>query len=134
MILEFLKNQIHAVISTSNSSNNPEAALIGFGQTDNLEIIFGTAKKTRKYKNIKYNSQVALVIGGWKEDITVQYEGEAFELTSDVETYKKQYFSKVPSAKKYENYPNQTYFRVIPKWIRYSDLSGDVEQIFEIRS
>lgn len=50
VILEFLKNQIHAVISTSNSSNNPAAALIGFGQTDNLEIIFGTAKKPANIK------------------------------------------------------------------------------------
>lgn len=132
-ILNYLKHEIHAVISTTTPEGNPESALIGYGQTDDLEIIFGTDRRARKYKNIINNRNVSVVIGGWSDYITVQYEGEAEELVApEVDIYKKMYHEKVPSAEKYANNPTQAYFKILPKWIRYSDFSEDKEQIFEV--
>lgn len=131
-ILSFLKSRIHAVISTVSTAHQPESALIGFGETEQLEIIFGTETTTRKYQNLKKNPNAAFVFG-WEEDsITVQYEGIARELPKDEwDKYLKMYHDKVPSAKKYQSFPNQTYFIVIPTWIRYSDLSGEAEVVEE---
>lgn len=130
IIYSFLHAQIHCVISTV-TDNKPESALIGFGEAEDLSLIFGTDATTRKYKNIQKNPQVAFTIG--MEFITVQYEGNASLLAGkEQEMYKKFYFSKTPSAKKYEGYPNQVYFKVVPTWIRYSDYNKDPEEIFEI--
>ena len=133
-VLSFIKTKKHAVISTSGRDNHPEAALIGFGETDNFELIFGTYKTSRKYKNLKENSKVAFVIG-WDEDyITVQYEGMASELeSSEVEKYVALYHKKVPGAVMYKSHPEQTYWKVKPIWVRYSDLSRNEEKVFEFK-
>lgn len=131
-ILDFIKKQKHAVIATSDKRGKPEAALVGFGETDKLELVFGTYNTTKKYKNLKENNRVAFVIG-WDEDfITVQYEGIAEELTLPMlEEYVSLYHKKTPEAIVYKFHPGQTYFKVTPTWIRYSDLSTDEEKIFE---
>ena len=131
-VLAFIKTKQHAVISTYTSNQPPEAALIGFGETDKLELIFGTYKTSKKYKNLKKNDKVAFVIG-WDEDfITVQYEGIAVELKeSEIKKYVSLYHKKVPGAVAYLLHPEQTYWKVKPTWIRYSDLSGDEEKIYE---
>lgn len=131
-VLKFIKTKKHAVISTSSLNSDPEAALIGFGETDNFEIIFGTYSSSRKYKNLKKNGKVAFVIG-WDDDyITVQYEGTATEIFGDeLEKYVALYHEKVPGAVIYRDHPEQTYFKVKPTWIRYSDLSDHEEKIFE---
>lgn len=131
-VLDFIKTKKHAVISTYSLSQPPEAALIGFGETEDFEIIFGTYKTSKKYKNLKQNNKVAFVIG-WDEDyITVQYEGVAEELDkSEIEKYVPFYHKKVPGAVTYHSHPNQTYWKVKPTWIRYSDLSEDEEKIYE---
>jgi general stress protein 26 len=133
-VLSFIKTRKHAVISTCGRNQHPEAALIGFGETDAYQLFFGTYSSSRKYKNLQENDKVALVIG-WEEDyITVQYEGTATEVFGqELEKYLELYHKKVPSAAKYRNHPQQTYFKVTPTWIRYSDLSSDEEKIFEFR-
>jgi uncharacterized pyridoxamine 5'-phosphate oxidase family protein len=129
--LQFIRTKRYAVISTCGSNNQPEAALIGFGTTENIELIFGTYSSSRKYKNIKENDKVALVIG-WDEDyITVQYEGIAKEVTGEeLEPLISEFYAQVPEAVVYKNHPEQTYFKVSPKWIRYAD--GPQENISEV--
>lgn len=131
-LYSFIHSKIHAVISTCDTSNQPEAALIGFGETENLEIIFGTYTTTRKYKNILENNKVALVIGWDDDSCTVQYEGIASEINREVwDRYVNMYHEKVPRAKKFRDFPDQTYFKVKPMWIRFSDLSSDEEYVVE---
>ena len=131
-ILDFLNGLLLGVLSTVNEQNKPESAVMGFGVMDNLELFFGTNNFSRKYKNLKSHPNISFVIG-WDNDVTVQYEGVASEFTNNsVEAYKRIYFMKNPEAKKYEKYPGQTFFKVIPKWIRYSDLSEDPGEVFEV--
>jgi uncharacterized pyridoxamine 5'-phosphate oxidase family protein len=126
-VLTFLNKNTHAVISTCGLNGQPEAALIGFGETENLEIIFGTFNTSKKYKNLQENNRVALVTG-WEADvfITVQYEGITRELKpEELDHYLDLYHVKVPSATHYHTHPEQRYFLITPTWIRYSDLTGD---------
>jgi pyridoxine/pyridoxamine 5'-phosphate oxidase len=132
IVLNLLKKEPHAVIATVDESGNPESALIGFGQTDELLLIIGTSNLSRKYKNIKNNPHVAVVIGGWKDHITLQYEGKAVELSGEEkEALSEIYLMKVPESRKYKLLPDQCYFKIIPKWIRCTGYSKE-EGIFEI--
>ncbi|MBI2033114.1 MAG: pyridoxamine 5'-phosphate oxidase family protein [Candidatus Levybacteria bacterium] len=133
IILEFIKKQKLAVLSTVTPKNTSQSAVLEFGQTQTLKIIFDTFSSSRKYKNIKHNNNVSLVIG-WDEDITVQYEGKAYELEGkEKEDYKKIYFEKNPEAQRWETKEGMTYFKVVPTWIRYSDLNKNPWEIYEVK-
>ncbi len=131
-VLDFIKTKIHGVISTVDlESNKPESAVVAFSETDNLELIFGTFNDTRKYKNLQSNNNTSFVIG-W-DDITVQYEGMVKELhRGDMENARNNHLAKNPSSKKYAFDEKQRYFKITPKWIRYSDFNFDPEKVFEI--
>ena len=131
-ILDFIKAQPLATLSTVNKEGKPEAAVVGFGQTKELEIIFGTDNASRKYKNIQSNSAVALVIG-WNDSRTVQYEGVAKELAADdTQLIRDNYWSKSPDAERYHDYPGERYFIVRPTRIRYTDLKKEPWQVIEL--
>lgn len=132
-VLDFLKIQEHMVISTVDKNNKPESALVGFGQDEDLILMFGTYTTTRKYKNILNNNNVAVVFSD-NDGITVQYEGKASVLIEpDLSKYKELYFTKNPSGRNYENYPHQIYIKISPVWIRYTDIHKDPEEVFEIQ-
>ena len=80
-LLDFLRQHRLAVESSVSVADCPQAAVVGFAVTDELEIIFDTLQSTRKAQNVRRNSQVALVIGGWNagDERTVQFEGIADE-------------------------------------------------------
>lgn len=132
IILDFISKQSLAVLSTSQN-DQPQSAVLEFGETKDLELVFDTFTSSRKYENLLKNNKVAFVIG-WDESITVQYEGIANELTSkESEAYKKVYWEKNPDAKKWEKREGITFFKVTPTWIRYSDLHTDPWTVFEIK-
>lgn len=132
IILDFIKKQRLAVISTVGIDSKPESAVLEFGETEKLEIIFDTFSTSRKYKNLQTNKNVSLVIG-WDENITVQYEGVAEEVRGkEAKEYQQIYWNKNPKAQRWESREDITYFKVMPKWIRYSDLRKDPWEVFEI--
>jgi len=134
-VLDFLNKQQLGVLSTVTLDGNPESAVVGFGVMDNLELFFGTQNYTRKYKNLIVNKNVSFVTG-WDDNITIQYEGISQELSANdgaLNEYKETYFAKNPNARKYINAPGQTFFKVFPIWIRYSNLNTNPKEIFEIK-
>ena len=133
-ILEFINKHDLMVLSTVAPDNMPEAAVVEFVATDNFELVFDTFSTYRKYGNIKNNPNVAVVIG-WDENITVQYEGIATELTSEDELKKYQaiYFSKNPDAQKWQKFAEIRYFKIVPKWARYRDGNTNPMNIFEVK-
>ena len=121
------------VLSTARKSGRPEAALMGFAVTPELEIVFDTVRSSRKYPILKENPWVAWVVGCATE-ITVQYEGEAFELEGeDLAKYKKIYFAKFTDGPARESWPGITYFVVRPKWVRYCDYNPGTRRIEEAK-
>ena len=130
-VFEFMKNERLAVLATVAENGNPEAALMGFAVTPDLEIVFDTVKTSRKYPNLKKNPRVAWVIGCTTE-ITVQCEGIAEELAGDdLAKYKKTYFAAFPEGPARESWPGITYFVVRPKWVRYCDYDPSRRRIVE---
>jgi len=131
-VLDFLRRHKHGVLSTVSLDGRPESAAIEFGVTGEVEIIFDTYITYRKYKNLQTNSRVAFVV--WEEDVTVQYEGDAIEI-SDVTVLKQiktVFFSQVPEAKKFDQAKDVRFFKVSPIWIRYRDYKLSPEPLFEV--
>lgn len=95
IILEFIKKEKLAVLATVGETV-PESSVLEFGETDNLEIILDMFTASRKYKNMKANPNVSLVIG-WDEDITIQYEGIAEELSGKEKTQHQEIYWKKKS-------------------------------------
>ncbi|HEX7450933.1 MAG TPA: pyridoxamine 5'-phosphate oxidase family protein, partial [Polyangiaceae bacterium] len=60
------------------STGAPQAAVVGYAVSDDLELVFDTLGSTRKAHNLRRDSRVALVVG-WDDDQTVQIEGIADE-------------------------------------------------------
>ena len=122
-LYDFIREHKLGVLATVSSLNLPEAAVVGIAVTTDLEIVFDTIGTSRKSQNLRLNPKIAFVVG-WDDEITVQYEGEADEPKgSELERCKKVYFERWPDGPEREQWPGITYFRVRPRWIRYSDFN-----------
>src|SRR5215831_13702057 len=72
-LLAFLRRHRLCVQASVSSSGTPQAAVVGFAVSDDLEIVFDTIGTTRKMANLRRNGHVALVVG-WDDEQTVQIE------------------------------------------------------------
>jgi general stress protein 26 len=126
-IYNFAKQHSLAVVSTISAEGNPEAAVVGFAISKDLEIVFDTVKTSRKYKNLLQNPAVAVVVG-WNNETTLQYEGLATELGRDeADHYKEIYFEVYPDGRERAvTWPDIVHFKITPTWIRYSNFNDPV--------
>ena len=120
----FMATHRLGVLGTICHADTPQSALVGIAVTQQLEIIFDTVKTSRKYPNLIARPGCSFVIGGWgKGEQTVQFEGEAKELTgSELDHCQKVYFEVWPECRSHQSWPGIVYFVVRPTWIRYSDF------------
>jgi uncharacterized pyridoxamine 5'-phosphate oxidase family protein len=124
-LYDFISKNKHAVLSTVTKDASPEAALIGFAVTEDLQIIFDTVNTSRKYQNLITNPAIAFVIG-WHNEQTIQYEGVAkIPGATELDKLLEIYFKVFPDGReRKETWKNIAYFSVDPKWIRYSDFNN----------
>jgi uncharacterized protein YhbP (UPF0306 family) len=133
-LLQFLRAHRWAIEATSSPTAQPQAAIIGVAVTDTLELVFDTLASSRKAANLRANSRIALVIGGWNEadPRTVQYEGKVdFPEGSELERVRAIYFATFKDGATRLSWPGITYVRVVPHWIRFSDFRTDPPTILE---
>lgn len=123
-VTKFLNQHETCVLATVDSNGQPQAATVGFSHADDMSILIGTNKSSRKYQNLKNNSKVAIVVG-FEGAVTFQYEGVAEEKdTEEISERIEKHFQKVPMAKKFAEESGQTWFIIKPTWLRYSDLAN----------
>lgn len=133
-LLEFLRLYRLAVQTSVSPLQNPQAAIVGFGVTDQFEIVFDTLASTRKAQNLRKNPRIALVIGGWTpgDERTAQYEGEADEPSrAELQRVAEAYYAAYPDGRERAKWAGLTYFRAKPIWIRYSDYNQNPPEIVE---
>lgn len=133
-LLAILRSQRWAIEATSSLSGEPQAAIIGFAVTAQLELVFDTLSSSRKAANLRANPRIAFVIGGWDDadPKTLQYEGRAdFPDGAELERIKDVYFSVFPDGRARLSWPGITYVRVTPLWVRYSDFTVEPPLILE---
>ena len=122
--LELMSNSSHCVVSTLGPNGNPQSALVGFSEDEDLGLVIGTYKDSRKLQNIIKNPQVAIVISDEEKKLEIQYEGRASAVTiSELGPRLVKHFQKLPAAKKRLNDPNQAWIKVVPIWVRFVDAN-----------
>jgi len=122
-LLAFLRQHKLCVVSSVHADGAPQAAVVGYAVTDELELVFDTVTTSRKYKNLTTDPRCAVVM--WSDAITVQIEGRADEPTGDdLERLRAAYFVAYPDGRdRLRDWPTLTYVRVRPHWARYSDFT-----------
>ncbi len=129
-LLEFLRAHRIAVEATI-APGGPQAAVIGYAVSDQLEIVFDTLETSRKCQNLRRDPRIALVVG-WDEQ-TVQLEGVADEPTGDeLARIRAVYLSAYPDGVERLAWPGITHVRVRLTWARYSDFRGGAAKIVEV--
>lgn len=123
-LYDVLRTQPLAVLATRGPDGVPQAALMGVAVTAQLEFVFDTVRTSRKYANLVAEPRVALVLG-WTDEVTVQVEGTARELTGDaLAPYAAVYDAQFPDGPARRRWPAIAYFVVTPRWARYSRYAG----------
>jgi hypothetical protein len=134
-LLKFMAGQKLGVLGSISQDGSPQSALVGIAVTPQFEIIFDTVASSRKYANLLANPAASFVIGLGDQatgEITVQFEGEAFQPIGDqLSRYQQMYFSAWPDGPDRLSWPGIAYFVLRPKWIRYSDFDQRPPQIEE---
>jgi len=131
-LVQFLRRYKLAVQASVAPGGAPQAAVVGFAVSDELEIVFDTVETTRKYQNLRADQRIALVIG-WDDEITAQIEGMAdFPTGEELERVRESYFAAYPDGRDRLAWPGITHVRVRPTWIRYSDFTKDPPHIVEV--
>lgn len=130
-VLALMSSMDHCVISSIGSDDKPQFAFVGFSEDENLELVIGTSKESRKCKNILANPNVSVVIADVEKKLEIQYEGQAeiinaTKLAERLELH----FKKVPAAAKRLSDPNQVWIKISPEWIRYVD-ANEIPMKFE---
>jgi hypothetical protein len=122
-LIRFIRGKRLAVISTTNATGRPEAALIGFAFEVSVGLVFDTSTSSRKARNLRIQPFAAIVIG-WDNETTLQVEGTAAEpVGPELEKAKELYFNIWPDGRTREAWPDIAYFVVKPQWMRFSRYS-----------
>jgi len=133
-LLAFLRSYRLAVQATVSPTGAPQAAVVGFAVSDNLELVFDTLSTTRKVENLRREPRVALVVG-WDDERTAQIEGPADEPHgAELDRLKRVYFAAWPDGPEREAWPGITYVRVRPVWVRFSDFRERPPCIVELNA
>ncbi|MET7617084.1 pyridoxamine 5'-phosphate oxidase family protein [Streptomyces sp. NPDC005408] len=131
-LIWFLRRYKLAVQSTVSPDGAPQAAVVGYAVSDDLEIVFDTVETTRKWLNLRADPRIALVVG-WDDAVTAQIEGVAdFPTGAELERIQACYFSVYPDGRDRLSWPGITHVRVRPSWVRYSDFTQDPPHIVEL--
>ncbi|QIP85935.1 hypothetical protein GLX30_20005 [Streptomyces sp. Tu 2975] len=128
----FLRRNRLAVQASAAPDGSPQAAVVGFAVSDDLEIVFDTVRTTRKSLNLRADPRIALVIG-WDDAITVQIEGLAdFPAGAELTRLQECYFRVYPDGRDRLSWPGITHVRVRPTWVRYSDFTQEPPHVVEV--
>ena len=133
-LIQILKKEQIAVLSTSDSDGNPHGSTIFFIHDNDLNFLFFFFFNTRKYENITANKRGALTVIFSNQQKTVQAEGIIKEVPRGAEEYHNAILqmseknakqggiswppplSKMPEA-------DIVIYKMVVDWLRYSDYS-----------
>jgi PPOX class probable F420-dependent enzyme len=131
-LVALLRKHRLAVQASLSPDGGPQAAVVGIGVGDALEIVFDTTADTRKHQNLSRDPRVALVIG-WDHAVTVQIEGTAsFPEGDALERARAIYFEAYPDGRDRLAWPGIAHVVVRPTWVRVSDFNQSPPRIEEM--
>ena len=123
-VLSYMRRHKFAVIATTETTGAPHASRVGIATTDALELVFDTLVSTRKHANLQREPRVAVMFTG-PDHQTLEYEGVAFPVSvsdSADNEYRELYYSVWPDGRERAKLPYVAYWRIVPRWARYSEI------------
>jgi len=131
-VYAFIARQRYGVVATTGADGQAQSALVGIAVSPELEIYFDTLGDTRKAKNLRRDPRISLVIG-WDNEQSVQLEGIADEPKgAELVALKRIYYATWPDGPARESWPGITWFRVRPRWLRFSDFNRAEDVVREL--
>ena len=133
-LLTFLRSRRYAVESSLHPDATPQSAIVGIAVSDDFEIVFDTLGTSRKAANLRERPETAFVIGSLEgaDERTVQYEGKVDEPRGAERVRVSELYCGVfPDGRQRQQWPDLTYFRATPRWLRYSDYNVDPPLVLE---
>jgi general stress protein 26 len=124
-VLAYMREARYAVIATIGADGRPQSALMGIATTNELEVVFDTLNTSRKHANLTRDNRIAITFSGPDEQ-TLQIEGVAFPVSvtgSAGYDYRETYYAVFPAGRERISTPQLAYWRVSPRWARYSDYA-----------
>ena len=122
-LYEFIARHRYGVVATTHEDGSAQSALVGIAVSQELEIYFDTVGDTRKARNLRRDPRISIVIG-WENEQSVQLEGFADEPKgARLAALKLVYYAAWPDGPSRESWPGITWFRVRPRWLRFSDFN-----------
>jgi general stress protein 26 len=129
----FIARQRYGVVATVQPDGATASAPVGIAVSPDLEIYFDTLGETRKAVNLRRDPRISMVIG-WDNEQSVQLEGIADEPKGDgLAALKHIYYAAWPDGPTRESWPGITWFRVSPRWIRFSNFNRKADAVRELK-
>jgi hypothetical protein len=98
---------------------------VGVATMDSMELIFDTVTTSRKHANLMQDRRAAVTFSGPDEQ-TLQLEGIAYPVSlsgaADA-SFREAYYRACPNRRERLKWPDLCYWRVTPRWARYSDFN-----------
>lgn len=134
-LLERMRAHPYAVQCSASPDGKPQAAVVGVAISDAFEVVFDTTSASRKCDNLTRDGRISLVMGSTSREAswTVQLDGVADQPTgADRARLVALYLSVFPDGVERQQWPGLTYFRVSPRWIRWSNFLADPPEVLEL--
>lgn len=129
-LARFVRAVGHGVVATVRADGSPEAAVVGLAAADDLTLSFDTLGTSRKAMNLRRDGRVAVTV--WLGEVTLQLEGLADEPSGEALTaLQATYFEAFPEGRERQSWPDITWFRVRPTWLRLSDFGTEPPTVIE---
>ncbi len=129
LIEEFIANHRLGFLATVKPNGEPEVACIEFVVLGKLHLGFCTLTSYRKYEYLRNNPKIAIAFAG-QNNITVQYEGTAGEVSKNSNVYSS---LQLTYGNDFISLPQAKFFEITPTWVRYSDFKDNKEANFDIQ-
>lgn len=131
-LVRFVRAAAHGVVATVHADGGPHCAVVGLASTDDLTLVFDTIGSSRKGQNLRRDGRVAVTV--WLGEVTLQLEGVADEPQGDaLAAAQATYFEAFPDGRERLSWPDLTWFRITPTWVRLSDFGTEPPTIIERR-
>lgn len=123
-LTEWLEKQWLCVIATNGNDGFPNAATVAFSHNDSFDFFIITDIATRKARNINRDKHVAVTITNEAERCTLQFEGEATQLSwQEFAPQIEHHHRKLPFTAALSDIPGQTVFRITTSHAKFTDIT-----------
>lgn len=122
-LVDYVRGQQSAVVSTLGPSGEPQAAYLAITATDEGELVFDAKADSRKIANLHRDPRIAIVVGG-ADGTTLQLEGTAdFPNGAELARVSAAYLGAFPQFAESLRDPAIAVVRVVVTWSHYFELT-----------